>query len=313
MRNLFILLVGVALMAGCNAHYEKTKSGLRYKIIKGKGGNKINNGDFIKFNQVVAIPEKDTILNTTYGKVPGYIKIDTGARTEYSFVEVIRKMSVGDSAVIIFSVDSLVKRHMIPEYDKTFHRGGQVTLRLRVLKSYTNEQEVNNDYQKDQQAQILREQKEAEGKNKEEAKSLEEYIKKNNIKATKTASGAYVEILQPGSGPKADSGTIATVYYTGKLLKTGTAFDSNRDPKFSHTDPFDVSIGTSATVRGFDEGLRYFAKGGKGRIFMPSEVAYGGRGIQDVIPPFSTLVFEVEVINVKPAPPQPQQPVPSQR
>jgi FKBP-type peptidyl-prolyl cis-trans isomerase len=301
MRNLFILLVGAVLLVSCNANYEKTKTGLRYKIFKGKGGNKIKDGDFIKFNQVVLMPEKDTILNTTYGKIPGYVKIDTGARTEYSFIEVIRKMSVGDSAVIVFSIDSLKKRGAIQDYDNTFRRGGQVTLRLRILKSYTNEQEVNADYQKDLAAENIRMEKEAEITRVKEAKELEDYIKKNNIKATKTASGVYVEVMQPGSGPKVDSGTMATILYTGKLLKTGNAFDSNIDPKFNHAQPYDVAVGGTGTVKGLDEGLRLFSKGGKGRVFMTSDVAYGARGVPPIIPPFATLIFEVDVKDVKPA------------
>jgi FKBP-type peptidyl-prolyl cis-trans isomerase FkpA len=305
MRNLFILLAATVLFGSCNTSYEKTKSGLRYKIIKGKGGNKLKVGDFVKFNQVVAIPERDTVINTTYGKMPGYVKIDTGAGSVYSFVEVLQKMSVGDSAVIIFSVDSLKKKNMIPDYDNTLRRGGQITFKLKVLKSYANEAEVNADYQNDLKAEQDRRQKEAEAASQNEIKELDEYIKKNNIKAVKTPSGAYVEIQNEGLAPKADTGTTAIVYYNGKLLKDGTTFDSNKDPKFNHTQSLNVPIGTGSVIQGFDEGLRMFGKGGKGRIFIPSFIGYGAQGSPPVIPPSATLIFEVEMSDVLPKGQQP--------
>jgi len=308
MKNLIIILVSAVLLGGCSANYEKTKSGLRYKIIKGKGGAKLKDGDFVKFNQIVTMPEKDTVLNTTYGKMPGYVKIDTGARTEYSYLEVMRKMSVGDSAVIVLSIDTLKKRNMIPDYDNVLKRGGQITFKIRILKKYSSEAEVNADYQKDMEAENLRQQKEAETAQAAEGKALEEYIKKNNIKAVKTPSGAYVEVQQQGSGPKVDSGTIASIFYTGKLLKDGTSFDSNRDPKFNHTQAYDVSVGVGGTIRGLDEGLRIFSKGGKGRVFIPSVLAYGPKGAAPVIPPSASLIFEIEVADVKPAPARPQTP-----
>ena len=297
MKNL-LLLVSVAFVLGsCNMSYEKTKSGVKYKIIKGKGGEKLKAGDIIKYNQVILIPERDTVLYTTYGKMPGYDKVDTGAMVQYSVMEVFPKLSVGDSAIIVLSVDTLVKRGMIQTgYNEVFRRGGQITFRMRVLKKFANEEEFKAEAKKDAEIENQRKLKENEEAIKAEQKTLEDYLAKNNIKTVKTPSGAYVEIQQKGSGVAGDSSLDAVVIYTGKLFKTGTTFDSNagsgKGLKFS--------LGQNTMIKAFDEGMMLFGKGGKGKIYVPSSLGYGSKGSQDGrIPPNSTLIFEVEMIDLQ--------------
>lgn len=302
MRNLFILLAGALILASCNVSYDKTKSGLRYKIISGKSGKKLKAGDYIKFNQEISIPERDTVLKTTYGKMAGYTMIDTSARFYYSFMEVLPYCSVGDSVIIIFSVDSLMKRQALPinDYNNVFRRGGTITCRMKIEKLYASEAELAVDAEKDSKAENERLMKEMQAKSQKEIQEMEDYLKKNNIKTTKTPSGAYVEIMQQGTGPIGDTGATAQVFYTGKLLKEGTTFDSNVDPKFGHTQPYPIPLGMGGTIRGFDEGLMYFGKGGRGRIFIPSFLGYGPQGSQGVIPPNASLVFEVELRDITP-------------
>ena len=302
MKHFIILLAGALLFSGCNMTYEKTKSGLRYKIIEGKGGKQLKAGEFVKFNQILLIPERDTVLYTTYGKMPAYAKIDTGAMTQYSFMEILPMCSVGDSVIVIFSVDSLMKKQMLPtaDFNDVFRRGGQITCRMKILKSYSNEAEVNADFEKDRQAENERQMKEMQANSQKEVKEIEDYLKKNNIKTTKTASGAYVEVQQQGSGPLGDTGAVAEVYYTGKLFKDGTKFDSNVDPEFRHTEALNVPLGMGGAIKGFEEGLMYFGKGGKGRIFIPSFAGYGAQGAPPRIPPNAALIFEVEIRDIKP-------------
>jgi FKBP-type peptidyl-prolyl cis-trans isomerase FkpA len=303
MKNLFLLFAAAFVLASCNMSYEKTKSGVRYKIIKGKGGEKLKSGDIIKFNQVALIPERDTILGSTYGKMPGYLKIDTGAMApQYHFIQVLPYMSVGDSAVVILSVDSLFNKGMLQNgYDNVFRKGGQITIRLKVIKKFANEQEMNAEYEKDMAADNKRRQQEAEAENQklekeaavaiaEQKKAMEDYFKKNNINVVKTASGAFVEIKEKGTGNTGDSTMDIVVVYTGKLFKEGTTFDSNAGTGKG----LRFSLGQGTVVKGFDEGLMYFAKSGKGKIYIPSTLGYGPRE-NGPIPANSALIFEVEV------------------
>lgn len=296
MKNLFLLFAVALVLGSCNMSYEKTKSGVRYKIFKGKGGEKLKAGDIIKFNQIGLIPERDTVLFTTYGKMPGFVKIDTGASTIYTVMEVMQKMSVGDSAVVVLSIDSLISKGMLnTSYNNTFRRGGQITFRMRIIKKFADEQAANAEYDKDVAAEGERMKKESEKTVAEERKALEDYIKKNNINAIRTPSGAFVEVKEKGTEPVGDSSYDAVVIYTGKLFKGGTTFDSN----VGSGTGLKLSLGHGTTVKGFDEGLMYFGKGGKGKIYIPSDLGYGPRGSQGAIPPNSTLVFEVEMYSLQ--------------
>jgi FKBP-type peptidyl-prolyl cis-trans isomerase len=298
MKNLFILLAGLVVLASCNTNYEKAKSGLRYKIIKGKGGKQLKAGDYLQYHQILAIPERDTIISSTYGKMHVYTKLDTGAMTAYTPLEIFPKLRVGDSVIIVFSADSLVKRRMA-EYSDIVRRGSMLTMRIKITNSYSSITEVQAVVDKERLAEEQRLKREAAEQGKKDQADMDEYIRKNKINAIKTPSGAYVEIQQKGTGKAGDTGAIAQVYYTGKLLKDGTVFDSNLDPKFQHTMSFDVELGRGGVAVGFGEGLMYFGKGGRGKIYVPAYLGYGSQG-NGPIPPNAPLLFEVEIRDILP-------------
>ena len=95
--------------------------------------------------------------------------------------------------------------------------------------------------------------------------------------------------------------------YTGKLL-IGTPFDSNVDPQFGHVSPFVFALGTGQVIRGWDEGIALFKKGGKGVLYIPSSLAYGERSPGPQIPANSVLIFDVEVVDAGAPAAQPQMP-----
>ncbi len=90
-------------------------------------------------------------------------------------------------------------------------------------------------------------------------------------------------------------------------METGKKFDSNVDTSFGHAEPISLVIGSGQTIRGWEEGLQLFGKGGKGTLYIPSLMGYGPPGKPPVIPAYAPLVFDVEVKDVSAAPPpQPQ-------
>lgn len=129
-------------------------------------------------------------------------------------------------------------------------------------------------------------------------KKIKEYLEKNKLKATRTASGLYYSISQKGLGPNAANGKKVTMNYTGRLLN-GNAFDSNTDPKFGHVRPFDFTLGTGSVIKGWDEGVALLNIGTKGTFYIPSALGYGPSGMGQQIPPNSVLVFDVELVGVE--------------
>jgi len=141
------------------------------------------------------------------------------------------------------------------------------------------------------------EQKEMLEQNAKNASALANYIKENNLKPTKTASGLQYVITQKGSGANIQNGQTAVMNYTGNLLN-GTKFDSNVDPAFNHVKPFEFPLGQGRVIKGWDEGVALLNKGSKALLIIPSDLGYGSRG-QGKIPANSVLIFEVELVDIK--------------
>lgn len=94
------------------------------------------------------------------------------------------------------------------------------------------------------------------------------------------------------------NGDVLVMNYTGSL-SDGTVFDSNIDPKFGHVQPFEFTLGAGMVIAGWDEGLVGMKVGEKKTLTISPDKGYGEAGVPGVIPPNSTLVFEVELVNIK--------------
>src|SRR6187551_2552245 len=298
MKKIIFGAFALLSIAACNVNYEKTPSGLVYKIFPGKGGEKLQVGKLVKYNVDFVLTnrsgKKDTSLNASPAKA-GYIEIDTSKRYEYSFVEILPKLSVGDSAVVVLSVDSLKKKNQVdPNDNMLFVKGSSIQCRLKILKTFKDQNEAIADYQK-----------EIDKENQNEVKSVEDYLTKKGIKGgVKTKSGAYVVIENQGDQmQKADTGKVAFIKYKGYLQSNGEVFDTNLDSSKGHTDPISVIVGKQPIIPAWEEALPYFGKGGSGKIFVPAFLGYGPQGRPPVIPPDANLIFDIQIVDVQNAPP----------
>ena len=97
-----------------------------------------------------------------------------------------------------------------------------------------------------------------------------------------------------GDGASPESGQNVTVHYTG-TLPGGKKFDSSKD----RDEPFTFTIGAGQVIKGWDEGVMGMKVGGKRKLTIPPGLGYGSRGAGGVIPPEATLIFEVELLDVK--------------
>lgn len=283
-----ILAASVLFLASCNK-FEKTKSGMPYKI-SGSSSKKFKQGELIKMNVSfsVNVNGKDSVLNNTYGHVPAYFVADSARLPKYNFTEVLFQCGVGNVIDFKLSIDTLKKMGGI-EYNKTFKRGGFIVGKVEFLKSFATEAEMTADFKKEESLEKDR-----------EIKEVEAYASTKKYTTVKTASGALVVIENAGEGVKADSGKLAEVYYTGTLMTNGTEFDSNvKGGVKGQTLP--VNVGTGSVIKGMDEGLKFFGKGGKGKLLIPAMLAYGGQP-SGPIPGYANLVFDIEIADVKDAP-----------
>lgn len=106
-------------------------------------------------------------------------------------------------------------------------------------------------------------------------------------------SGLVIEDLVIGKGATAESGQDVLVHYVG-WLANGQQFDSSRNRR----DPLDFALGAGDVIKGWDQGVPGMKVGGKRKLTIPAELAYGDQGCGGVIPPQATLTFEVELLEI---------------
>jgi FKBP-type peptidyl-prolyl cis-trans isomerase FklB len=121
----------------------------------------------------------------------------------------------------------------------------------------------------------------------------EAFLSKNKEKAgvTTTASGLQYEVIKMGTGPKPTSQNTVKVHYVGTLID-GTEFDSSVKRNQPMTFP------VSGVIPGWTEALQLMPVGSKFKLYLPASIAYGAAGAGEVIKPFSTLIFEVELLEI---------------
>ena len=125
------------------------------------------------------------------------------------------------------------------------------------------------------------------------ASELNAYLEKNGVVAQPTSTGLYYVKTQDGTGEKPSKGSTVKAHYTGYLLD-GTVFDTS----IERGEPIEFVLGVGQVIPGWDEGIAMMSKGEKAVLYIPYYLAYGDRDLA-VIPPFSNLVFEVELIDFK--------------
>lgn len=293
-----IAVLGAALMSGtgCSSDsgFQKYK-GIEYKIVKdGKASRKIQIGDMVEFHLTA---KADTMVIADTRSQPGPApKIPVQEPTASGqFQAVFTKLGAGDSAVLEISCDTMLKANPIPPGQQAppwLKSGKKITVTISILSVKSKEEDEKE-----------RAQKAAEQTANEE-KQIQDYLTKNNIKASKTASGLYYVINEPGAGANVAAGQVVSMKYTGKTLD-GRAFDSNIDTSIGHhgTDPLTFAVGQHQMIAGFDEGAALLKKGSKATLILPSKLGYGEQGPPN-IGPNAVLVFDVIVTDVKDAPKQ---------
>lgn len=124
------------------------------------------------------------------------------------------------------------------------------------------------------------------------------------IQTEKTPEGLIIETIKEGSGETALKGTKVTIDYTGWLAMDGKKLDSSVD----RGKPFDFPLGKGRVIKGWEMGIEGMKVGGKRRLTIPPDLAYGASGHGSLVPPDATLIFDIEVLSVEEIPTGPEFP-----
>lgn len=294
MHRLFYLIAVITIFAaGCTDNtFKKTKSGMEYKIFRGNDNTPVKYGNAIKFT--LQSFYKDSILSTPYDSIAQILQIDS-LRLPPDYLKIFSETRKGDSLITKILVDSAMKSGQVPPFAK---KGQYLGFRIKVHDVITDSAAITA-ATKEVMQQLMRVDSLMMVNQKiKDDKILSDKIAKENITAVKTAKGTYVEITNPGEGIAIDSGKAVTVNYKGMTLD-GKIFDQSYDSSGKPTKPYTFLVGQrGAAIEGWDDGIRMFKKGGSGRLFIPSVLAYGPRGAGADIKPNESLIFEIQIVDV---------------
>jgi FKBP-type peptidyl-prolyl cis-trans isomerase len=285
-RILFIIVlaVSVGFLSSCQDQsefpgYKKTATGLYYKFYTDVDDTLYPKvGDFVDVDMIYAT--EDTVMFDSRDlpkpmQMPMVESVHAG-----DIYEGMALMNIGDSATFICNADSVLTklfrfRSIPPELDSVENIYFHVKMKDIMSK----------------EAMDAKRDAEMKKMESEELELRSAYLLENYPDAEPSESGLFFISEKKGTGSKPETGQKVKVHYTGMFLD-GTKFDSSVD----RGQPFEFTLGQQQVISGWDEGIAMMRKGGKAILVIPSDIAYGPSG-RGSIPPFSTLVFEVELID----------------
>jgi len=271
----------------CGSKKQKTANGLEYEILVKGEGRQAQLDDIIKGklilssngNIVLSVDESMPIFYIQQSIYPGDLN------------EGLLMLREGDSASFYIPADSLSK-YMggLPAEVEDY-----MVYTIKVDKLYTQEE-----------LELEEAAKEAAALETEQA-AIAQYLKENSITVAPEESGIYFISNKKGSGKTIAQGQTVKVNYVGKLLN-GKLFDTNIESIAKENnvynpqrpyEPMEVPAGKGQLIPGFDEALLMMKKGGKATVIIPFAQAYGSRDMSPDIPAYSTLVFDIEIVDAE--------------
>ncbi len=276
---LFAALGLLFLASGCNKPKEQvTASGFRYTVHVDKDGDVPAPGDIVFFHATVRRDGSDSIYYDTRssGEDLPSLQIPTEeipGQPASPVLELVRVLSVGDSATVVYQVDTMAQKPMGFEDAKELYYD-IVIVDIKKMSDLKAEE--------DRVAALVN----------EFAKTVSDGKQPEGMKSTE--SGLQYVILKQGDGAAAEPGKDVQVNYYG-ALPDGTLFDTS----LSRGTPLPFKLGDPGLIPGWTEGVDLLNQGGQAILYIPSELGYGEAGAPPVIPANSKLVFYIEVVSVK--------------
>lgn len=283
-KKVLAFITGAIFLVACGTSesFEIHQSGLEYYFpSKGPSNMRPQKGDLLVL-KLKYYNSKDSLLFTTdeinnefrmQMKEPSH----SGGCIEDAFA----MMAIGDSMIARIDAADFYSqtRHIdIPEF---IQDGEKLRFEIKLL-----------DLKKvDEIADLVRGVKVVDEV--DEMQQLKEYLNLTNVTEEPTSTGLYIVEMKEGSGDYPVNGDVVSIHYLATFI-SGKPFSNT----YQSGMPFRFELGTGEVIDGLDEGVRNVKKGGQARLIIPSKLAYGNEGKGDKIPPFSTLIFEIELLDI---------------
>jgi FKBP-type peptidyl-prolyl cis-trans isomerase FkpA len=291
-RKILLFFFSATVLFSCSDGNKKTTpSGMKYITYRELNGRKPVAGDWVTVDMVY-MDEKDSILFDSRNlKKPLRFELPQ-SQFEGSFEEGLMLLGEGDSASFFINADSIYE-HVISKQEGVMKNRPAAGSKLRFDVSLLRVQPF-----KEAEMEIAMEESRQE---QAEKKTLDAYLEEKNIHAEKQREGYYILMQTPGKGSRVKNGETVHVNYSGRFLN-GKIFDSNTESG----KPYIFTVGKDEVIKGWDLAVQQLRKGDKVTLIIPSALAYGREGIKRgntlkyFVPPFSTLIFDFEVLETAP-------------
>jgi len=229
--------------------------------------------DLLDIDYHMSIASNDSVLAETFTKNQPV----TVPATHPSFRGVFKEMKKGDRVNIVISADSFYKYTInapLPPYIK---QGDSLRFYIKVHDIMNEPEFAAKEYAKELE------------QTREDSITAAKFISSYQ-RINKTHTGLYYVISKPGAGKQPLAGSKVTVKYRGYLMN-GKVFESNQDG-------YTFTLGSKEVIAGWNEGIKLMREGGRFKFIIPPHLAYGGSGA-DIIPPFTTIIFDIDLISVE--------------
>ena len=296
MKSIFYsMLVAGLLIAGCSQDKKGKEIPLKYSdqtytLVKKGDGELPKPGEFSVFSLMITGDDGKVLLDRTEESNYGSFQIpaDSASLNKVSPIyELLTCLSKGDSAVLVYELDSLAKTN------PAVMGLNSLTYNVSIKDVMTMEQVEQR--QKEINAERDKNNTNAKERGKVVADRLAEVLaayKSQSLGAQlkSTESGLQYVIEKQGEGPKPSSGTLCNVHYYGVLESNGEMFDNS----YQRGEYFNFPVGQQRVIKGWDEALLLMNRGTEAIFFIPYELAYGAAGRPPMIPEKANLVFYIE-------------------
>ena len=294
----WILTFLFLILFACKKGKElKTESGFKYILYTESKGPKAEIGNYLTIKLIYKNNIDSVLFNSDSSGGPIRFLLEK-IPFKGSYEDGLTNLSAGDSATFFIPADSLYKYLYrshgaadVPQEKTAFAKGTFFKFELKLLKVQTASEA--------EEEMVLN----MSSREKGEKADLAAYVKRKGITVPADSSGYILVITKKGNGPAIDSGKVVTLEYEGRFLND-TAFDGTNIAGR----PYRFISGAHQVIKGWELAMKKLHQGDRIKLILSSKLAYGEAGIQDelsgkyIVPPFTPLVFDIQIVNVEDAP-----------
>jgi FKBP-type peptidyl-prolyl cis-trans isomerase len=302
-----VLFLSISLVWACNNEKKlETPEGVRYVLIDSSEGESFEEGEYAIFSLRLQDSEDSVLLNSEeIGELP--IQIDDSVLSKRGpLFSILKRLNVGDSIKTKLTASEIFTQGFGQPVSPEMEDTESITVYAKAIQKFDTAGFMEWQQQKKSEA-MAKMQEEAKEQKGIDDKLIKDFLSENNIEAENTESGLYYMVTKETSGEKPEAGDTVKVNYIGKLID-GTVFDTSYEDVAREAgiyneqrqyNPIEIPIGRGRVIRGWDEGIMLLNEGSEATLYIPSGLAYGPRAAGAAIPANSSLIFDVELVEVK--------------